>query len=229
MKSCLVTGASRGIGRSIAVKLSNEFEKMYLHGRNESELNNTIKLIDSDTEIVPLKYDFSNTEDMYRLIDSIDSENLNLLVNNAGVGMAKPFEELTLDEWNLLFKINVTAPFLLAKKLICKIPEGGSVVNILSTASKQVFTDWSAYCMTKFALDGFMKTVREEVRERGVRVINIYPGAVDTDIWNNIPGEWDRSTMMKPDDIADAVLFAVNQPDNTLVEDITLGRLKGSV
>jgi short-subunit dehydrogenase len=226
MKSCLITGASRGIGHSTALKLSNKFDRLYLHGRDEKALNETINLINKNKECIPLIYDFSNSDNVYQLVEAIDVDQIDVLVNNAGMGIAKPFEKLSLDNWNLLFSINVTAPFILTQKLIDKIPDGGSVVNILSTASKQVFTEWSAYCMTKFALDGFMKTVREEVRDRGVRVINIYPGATDTDIWNNIPGEWDRTSMVNPDDIAHAILFAISQPANTLVEDISIGRVK---
>ena len=228
MKSCFITGASRGIGRATALKLSDKFDRLYLHGRDEIALNETINLIDNNKDTISLISDFSKTETVYHIIEKIDCVRLDVLVNNAGMGIAKPFEDLTLDEWNTLFNINVTAPFILTQGLINKIPDGGSVVNILSVASKQVFAEWSAYCMTKFALDGFMKTVREEVRDKGIRVINIYPGAVDTDIWNNIPGEWDKTTMMSPDDIADSVLFAINQPANTLVEDISLGRLNGS-
>jgi short-subunit dehydrogenase len=225
MKSCLITGASRGIGRSTAMKLSDKFDRLYLHGRDETALNDTIKLINKKKEIIPLIYDLSKSENVFKLIENIKADELDVLVNNAGMTITKSFKNLTLDDWNLIFKVNVTAPFILTQKLINKIPSGGSVVNILSTASKQVFSEWSAYCMTKFALDGFMKTVREEVRDKGIRIINIYPGAVDTDIWNNIPGEWDRTTMMSPDDIADSVLFAINQPANTLVEDISMGRL----
>jgi short-subunit dehydrogenase len=225
MKSCLITGASRGIGRSTAMKLSDKFDRLYLHGRDETALNDTIKLINKKKEIIPLINDLSKSENVFKLIENIKADELDVLVNNAGMTITKSFKNLTLDDWNLIFKVNVTAPFILTQKLINKIPSGGSVVNILSTASKQVFSEWSAYCMTKFALDGFMKTVREEVRDKGIRIINIYPGAVDTDIWNNIPGEWDRATMMSPDDIADSVLFAINQPANTLVEDISMGRL----
>jgi short-subunit dehydrogenase len=225
MKSCLITGASRGIGRSTAMKLSDKFDRLYLHGRDETALNDTIKLINKKKEIIPLIYDLSKSENVLKLIENIKADELDVLVNNAGMTITKSFKNLTLDDWNLIFKVNVTAPFILTQKLINKIPSGGSVVNILSTASKQIFSEWSAYCMTKFALDGFMKTVREEVRDKGIRIINIYPGAVDTDIWNNIPGEWDRATMMSPDDIADSVLFAINQPANTLVEDISMGRL----
>lgn len=228
MKNCLITGASRGIGRSIAIKLSEKFDRIYLHGRDKKALFETIEKIDKKKDVVPLIYDFSNTENVFQLVKAIKSDHIDVLINNAGMSIAKPFEKLSLDEWNLLININITAPFILTKELIDKIPAGGSIVNILSTASKRVFTDWSAYCMTKFALDGFMKTVREEVRDRGVRVINIYPGSTDTDIWNDIPGEWDKSSMMRPENIADSVLFAINQPVNTLVEDISLGRLKGS-
>ena len=107
MKSCLITGASRGIGRSTALKLSNKFDRMYLHGRDEKALNETLNLIDDNNkEIISLIYDFSETANVNNLADSIDIDQLDVLVNNAGMSTAKPFEDLTLDEWNMLFNIN---------------------------------------------------------------------------------------------------------------------------
>src|SRR5438552_14443220 len=72
------------------------------------------------------------------------------------------------------------------------MPPGSSIVNILSIAAKTGFANWSAYCMSKFALEGFSQSVREELRERKIRVINVYPAATDTNIWNNIEGKWPR-------------------------------------
>ncbi len=83
--------------------------------------------------------------------------------------------------------------------------------------------------MSKYALRGFSETLREELRPRGIRVINIFPGAVATDIWNDVPGDWPRDKMMKAEEVAKAVAFAVSCPPNLLIEDITLGSLSGSL
>ncbi len=221
MKGFVITGASRGIGRAIAIKLACEGCKIFLHGRDKKMLQETSeKISDCGTELI--LSDLSNPEGVNTILKAVGETKISVLVNNAGLAVVKPFEELTLDDWNLTFNVNVTAPFLLCKGLVKNMSEGSSIVNILSIASKNVFTEWSSYCMSKYAFDGFAKTIREELRERKIRVINIYPGPTDTDIWENVPGNWDRSSMMSPEVIADAVKIELEQPPNTESEDITI-------
>jgi NAD(P)-dependent dehydrogenase (short-subunit alcohol dehydrogenase family) len=109
------------------------------------------------------------------------------------------------------------------------MPAGANIVNILSVAAKNAFSGWSAYCMSKFALDGLMRAVREELRERGVRVINIYPAATDTEIWGAVEGTWPREKMMPASEVAEAVAYALARPMSVLVEDVTLGNLGGAL
>lgn len=223
MKSILVTGASRGIGRSIAVKLADDYNDIYIHGRDEKALLETENRIKNDNnKIYKRLFDLSKPEQTVELAKSIDSEGLDVLVNNAGIAVVKDFFDVTLEDWERTINVNITAPFLLVKELYRKIPEGGSIVNILSTASKQIYSGWSSYCMSKFGADGLMRTIREELRERKIRVINIYPSATATDIWESVPGEADLSKMMSPDDIGDAVKAALDLPANSVMEDIIL-------
>ena len=109
------------------------------------------------------------------------------------------------------------------------MPPGSSIVNILSIAAKTGFANWSAYCMSKFALEGLSQCVREELRDRKVRVINVYPAATDTDIWSQVEGKWPRDHMMNATQVADAVAFALARPMDTLVENITLSSLVGNL
>jgi NAD(P)-dependent dehydrogenase (short-subunit alcohol dehydrogenase family) len=88
-----------------------------------------------------------------------------------------------------LLGVNVTAPFMLMQHFAPGMPPGSSIVNILSIAAKTAFPNWSAYCMSKFALEGFSQCVREELRDRKIRVINGYPTATNTNIWIHIEGE----------------------------------------
>lgn len=83
--------------------------------------------------------------------------------------------------------------------------------------------------MSKFALEGFSQCVRDELRERKIRVINVYPAATDTEIWSHVEGKWPRAKMISPEEVADAVAFALTRPADTLVENITLGNLSGSL
>ena len=109
------------------------------------------------------------------------------------------------------------------------MPPGSSIVNILSIAAKTGFANWSAYCMSKFALEGFSQSVREELRERKIRVINVYPAATNTNIWNSIEGEWPRERMISPEEVAGAVAYALSRPNNVALENITLSSLTGNL
>lgn len=226
MKTILVTGASRGIGRAIAVKFAPG-NTIILTGRNKSMLNETADLVRKNKgEAQIVETDLSTPQNVIDLVDNLNIKALDLLVNNAGIAIVGAIDEIKLDDWQKTFDVNVTAPFLLIQKLHTAMPKGSSIVNIASVASHNGFPTWSSYCMSKFALDGFTKSVREEFREKGIRMINIYPGAVATDIWQGVPGEQDLSVMMKPEAIADCVHTAVSQPGGTVVEDITIKNLQ---
>src|SRR5256886_13636357 len=102
-----------------------------------------------------------------------------------------------------------------------EMPPGSSIVNVLSIAAKTGFSNWSAYCMSKFALEGFSQCVREELRDRKIRVINIYPAATDTNIWSDIEGNWPRHKMISPEDVASAVAYALSRPVDVTLENIS--------
>src|SRR5437764_10592209 len=176
MKRYLITGASRGIGRAIAEKLAGAEHTLLLHGRDRQALAKTCSLVEAKSgKVIPLCYDLRQTDSIEKMIDEIGSAPIDALINNAGIAVVKPLGEITLEEWETIFAVNVTAPFLLTQRLLPMMPSGASIVNILSIAAKTGFPNWSAYCMSKFALEGFSQSVREEVHSRGIRVLNIYP------------------------------------------------------
>jgi NADP-dependent 3-hydroxy acid dehydrogenase YdfG len=106
---------------------------------------------------------------------------------------------------------------------------GSSVVNILSIAAKTGFPNWSAYCMSKFALEGFSQSVRAELRDHKIRVINVYPAATDTEIWNNVQGDWPREKMISADEVASAVAYALSRPADVALENIVLASVTGNL
>jgi NAD(P)-dependent dehydrogenase (short-subunit alcohol dehydrogenase family) len=154
---------------------------------------------------------------------------IDLLVNNAGIAVVKPFTEITTIEWEQTVGVNITAPFMLTQHFAPRMPPESSIVNILSVAAKSGFANWSAYCMSKFALEGFSQSVREELRDRKIRVINIYPAATDTNIWSDIEGNWPRHKMISPEDVASAVAYALSRPADVTLENITLSSLTGNL
>ncbi|HEV2806077.1 MAG TPA: SDR family NAD(P)-dependent oxidoreductase [Chthoniobacterales bacterium] len=228
MKRYLITGASRGIGRAIAEKLAGPDCLLLLHGRNREALAKTCRLVEAKgSQATALSYDLRRAARVEKMIEAVGPEPLDALVNNAGIALVKPFQEITLAEWDTLFAVNVTAPFLLTQRLAPKMQAGASIVNILSIAAKNGFPGWSCYCMTKFALEGFSQCIREEVRARGIRVLNIYPAATNTEIWNAVQGEWPREKMLLPEEIGDAVAYALSRPPGVVVENIDLLNLTG--
>jgi NAD(P)-dependent dehydrogenase (short-subunit alcohol dehydrogenase family) len=109
------------------------------------------------------------------------------------------------------------------------MPPGSSIVNILSVAAKTGFANWSAYCMSKFALEGLSQCVREELRDHRIRVINVYPAATDTNIWTQIEGKWPRHKMISPGDVASAVAYALSRPADITLENISISSLAGNL
>jgi len=230
MKRYLITGASRGIGRAIAEKLAAPDVALLLHGRDTVALAEVCKSVNPLCgRVVRLIHDLAVASGVCDLIAAVGSDPLDLLVNNAGIAVVKPFGEITPVEWEQTLGVNVTAPFLLTQRFAPEMPPGSSIVNILSIAAKTGFANWSAYCMSKFALEGFFQSVREELREHRIRVINIYPAATNTEIWNNVEGDWPRNRMISPNDVASAVAYALSRPADVALENISLSNLTGNL
>jgi short-subunit dehydrogenase len=230
MKRYLITGASRGIGRAIAEKLAGQDTVLLLHGRDTVALAQTRKAVESQcAKVALLIHDLATSAGVSDLIAEVGNEPIHLLVNNAGVAVVKPFTEITPIEWEQTVGVNITAPFLLTQRFAPRMPPGSSIVNILSVAAKRGFSNWSAYCMSKFALEGFSQSIREELGDRKIRVINVYPAATDTEIWDQIEGKWPRKKMLNATQVADAAAFALARPTDTLVENITLTSLAGNL
>jgi short-subunit dehydrogenase len=230
MKRILITGASRGIGRAIAEALAGEGVTLLLHGRNEAALKETAQAVQAKGgKPIALTYDLRDRVQIGEMTAQINAEPLDVLINNAGIAVVKPYDALTADEWLETLAVNVTAPFLLTQQLAPQMSAGASIVNILSPAAKTGFPGWSSYSMSKFALEGFSQAVREELRPRGVRVINIYPSATDTDIWCGVEGNWPREKMIAANDVAAAVKYALSQPANVVVENVSVASLAGTL
>jgi len=230
MKRYLITGASRGIGRAIAEKLAANDVQLLLHGRDTVALAEVYDSInDRCARVVRLIHDLAVPSGISDLIDQVGKNPVDLLVNNAGIAIVKPFCEITSIEWEQTVGVNITAPFLLMQHFAPHMPPGSSIVNILSIAAKTGFANWSAYCMSKFALEGCSQCVREELRDRRIRMINVYPAATDTHIWSQIEGKWPRHKMISPEEVASAVAYALSPPANVALENVTISSLAGNL
>ncbi len=230
MERIVITGASRGIGRAIAERLAAPDRELILHGRDGASLAEVRAAAEArGARASVAQGDLATAAGVDSLVAASGDAPLFALVNNAGGAVVKPAEQITLGEWQRSLSVGVTAPFLLVQRLLPFLGQGSGVVNVLSIAARRGFAGWSAYCAAKFALEGLSQCLREELRPRGVRVINVYPAATATRLWDGIPGEWPRERMIQPAEVAEVVAYALSRPPGVLVEGIEVGDISGAL
>lgn len=211
-KTILLTGASKGIGESLAKVLSAKTKcKLILSATKPESFANQVLDIDN---IIIETFDLNNTNEVMDAIERIKAKNLvpDILINNAGVGIFKNFGDLTTAEIEKLINVNYKAPMLLAKAFLPTMlsRQFGMFVNIISVAAVTNFLRSSVYGATKAALMETMKTIRMEYRKQGIKVLNILPGATDTPIWSPKVRQQYGSVMMSPDALAEAIVANIN-------------------
>jgi NAD(P)-dependent dehydrogenase (short-subunit alcohol dehydrogenase family) len=155
---------------------------------------------------------------------------VDVLVNNAGVaGPAAKVEEIKLDDWRAVLETNATGTMLCARSALALMQRGGTIVNTVSVAGRQAFPRQGAYIAAKHAVRGLTDTLREELRERGIRVIGFYPGATATDIWSQFWPSAPKEQMMRPETLAQAVVQAVLLPPEATVEELVMQPTAGAL
>ena len=226
----IITGASTGIGRSLAIKLSDNY-LVYLISRNKNNLNKTKELINSKNNdcriIVSDISKIESTDDIYSQIEN--KEKIELLINNAGIGVFKSITDTSIDDWNDTLNTNLRGSFLMTKMIIddLKSKKNGQIVFISSVAGIQPYKNSTAYVASKYGLRGFASALREELREFNIKVTTVFPGAVNTPIWNNKNMDELRKSMIKPDDLTETIIHAINAPNNCVTEEIIIRRTEG--
>ena len=180
----LVTGASRGVGRCVALKFAAAGASVAAMARTRSDLESTASDATGEGTILPIVADVSRADDVARALATVREElgPVDILVNNAAVFLHKPIVETTPDEWRRVFDVNVLGPLLLTREVLPQMLARGSgqIINICSTASHRGYPNQAAYVASKHALLGFTKVLASETHGAGVRVHAISPGGVNT-------------------------------------------------
>jgi NAD(P)-dependent dehydrogenase (short-subunit alcohol dehydrogenase family) len=221
----LITGGAKGIGLAVARAFASEGCKLVLAGRDEKALTKAGRELARDVEVLTRACDVRDSISVQELMAAIEGKyhRLDILINNAGVGHEnKAVAELAPAAWREVIDTNLTGMFLVTHFALALMQPGGVIVNNLSIAAKQVFPGSSAYNASKHGALGLTNTLREELREKRIRVIALLPGATDTAIWNTIWPEAPRRKMMKPETVASAVVSAIKLPAESTVEELVI-------
>lgn len=185
MKTALVTGASRGIGRAIALRLAADGLRVAVnYARDEAAAKEVVGLIEeAGGSAFAVQADLGVQEDVRRLADRVGSATgtLDVLVNNAGIGMSKPMTQEDEEAYERIFAVNVKGLFFLTQQVLPLIPDGGRIVNITSGVARIAFPEGIAYAMTKGAVQVLTLALAKELGPRGITVNNVAPGIIDTD------------------------------------------------
>ena len=227
----VITGAGRGIGRAISLALAKAGYGILLTARSEGQLravSEEIRAGGGSAAYLPLDLSLPRAIEESVSFFNAYSGNITLVVHNAGIAKVGTVAEMTVKEWQAVQDVNVRAPFLLTQRLLPLMPKGSQFIFINSVAGRQSFAEWGAYCASKAALKALADTLRTEVQPQGIRVTSIYPAAVNTPLQDTIPYDWDRTKMMQAEDIAEAVLYCVRQPETVRINEIDLENSAGT-
>ena len=225
-KVAIVTGAGRGIGRATALMLAGAGCRVVLTARTQEQLEQVEQEIGNrGGQAISVPADLTRDDDIECLVAAAQKTfaTVDILINNAGWGKRAPVVRADVEDWDQTFRVNLRAPMVLAKLLLPPmIAKGdGAVINIGSVSGKTGEANGAAYSASKFGLIGFTQSLYEEVREHGIKVAVILPGFVDTPM---IPPnrQIDRSKMIQPDDIAQAVHYVLTSPATCCPVEITV-------
>ncbi|EGR2302531.1 SDR family oxidoreductase [Vibrio parahaemolyticus] len=234
-KLVVITGASSGIGEAIARRFSEEGHPLLLVARRVERLE-ALNLPNTLCE----KVDVTDQASLITAIEKAEAQfgPADVLVNNAGVMLLGQIDTQDAAEWKRMFDVNVLGLLNGMHSLLApmKARNSGTIINISSIAGKKTFPDHAAYCGTKFAVHAISENVREEVAASNVRVTTIAPGAVETELLSHTTSQdikdgydaWkvDMGGVLAADDVARAVMFAYQQPQNVCIREIALAPTK---
>ena len=225
-KACLVTGATRGIGRAIAEDLAKAGADVVISARTSSDVERVAADLDADSngQVVGIAADVSRPEDCSRLIQETADVlgRLDVLVNNAGVGILTSIEDLSVEDWETQIHTNLRGVFCCSKAAVPHLKSTeGWIINIGSLAGRNPFAGGSGYNASKFGLVGMTEAMMLDLRHSGIRVSMVMPGSVNTRFGGDYP-EGGRAWALGAEDVASAVLHLLSYPDNAHVSRVEM-------
>jgi NAD(P)-dependent dehydrogenase (short-subunit alcohol dehydrogenase family) len=210
-KVTLITGASQGLGRALALAFAREGARVVLNARSEESIRPVAAEVEeAGAEVLAVAADVSKGADVERLVGEAVGRfgRIDVLVNNAGLlGPRVAIEEYPEDEWRRVIDANLTGPFLVSKATIPHMDDGGSVINVVSGVSVEGRAEWGAYSVSKFGVEGLTQILASELEEQGVRVNAVDPGGMRTDMRAAAYPEEDPQTRITPEENTAVFLY----------------------
>jgi len=234
-KTALITGATSGIGQATARLFAKEGVRLVICGRRQERLDTLVSELSKLTDVHALNFDVRERNRVLDAINGLPSSfsEIDILINNAGNAHGlNPIQEGSVDDWDAMMDINVKGLLYVSKAIIPKMVERktGHIINIGSTAGKEVYPNGSVYCASKHAVDAINKGMRLDLNGKGIRVGAVNPGLVETEFSEvRFKGDTERAdkvyqnfTPLRPEDIADIIWFAVTRPPHVNIADLTV-------
>ena len=233
-KVVIITGASSGIGYATALSLAKEGAKLVVGARRTDRLEKLVKEIEENNgEILSQKFDVTKKSDCDDLVNTAIKKwgKVDVLINNAGLMPLSFVKNLKVDEWDQMIDVNIKGVLYCTAAVLPHMREAksGHIINISSVAGRIVFPAGSVYCATKHAVTAFSEGLRQELSPRNnIRVTTIEPGVVSTELTNTITDESlekfvessKKMEALKAEDIASAIVFAIDAPNHVSVNEI---------
>ncbi|MAY21975.1 MAG: NAD(P)-dependent oxidoreductase [Flavobacteriaceae bacterium] len=234
-KTALITGATSGIGKATATLFAEKGAQLILCGRRQDRLGKLSEALSQKTNVHTLNFDVRDKEKVFQQIASLPEafQHIDILINNAGNAHGlDPIQQGNTDDWEAMIDINVKGLLYVSKAVLPTMLErqSGHIINIGSTAGKEVYPNGNVYCASKHAVDALNQGMRIDLNGKGIRVGAINPGLVATEFSEvRFKGDSDRAskvyqgyTPLQPEDIADIILFAVTRPPHVNIADLTV-------
>tara|TARA_R100000306_G_scaffold29587_1_gene32414 strand:+ start:2318 stop:3079 length:762 start_codon:yes stop_codon:yes gene_type:complete len=234
-KTALITGATSGIGRAIAKNFANNGLHVILCGRRQKRLDALQKELSEITKVHTLNFDVRDKKTVFEQLQNLPEafSKIDILINNAGNAHGKdPIHEGNTDDWDAMIDINVKGLLYVTKAVIPQMIDrkSGHIINIGSTAGKEVYPTGNVYCASKHAVDAINEGMRLDLNGKGIKIGAINPGLVETEFSEvRYKGDTEKAdkvyqgyTPLQPEDIADIIWFAVTRPPHVNIADLTV-------
>ncbi|MFL0363610.1 SDR family oxidoreductase [Bacillus sp. PK3_68] len=221
LKNCFITGSGSGLGKELALLYSQKSFHVHLAGRNIEKLAAVKREIEAAGGVATIySLDVSQPESIEKIAASLQSSgcSIDILINNAGIGMFGPFSDTTVEMMETIFSVNVYAPILLTKAFLPLLTSSGMVINIISTAGLRGKKHEAIYCASKFALRGLTESLQKEYEGSGLRFVAAYMGGMNTPFWDHSNHVEHPSRFPLPKEIAKQIVHEAEEQLEVIIK-----------